>query len=225
MISYKLIRSSRKTIAIHITKEALVEVRAPLKTPKDYIDKFVISKQKWIESHLSKIEQRVSEKALFELDYGDMVLLCGKLYPIEARDGNKIGFDYECFFIPPNMAKEHIKLSIVSLYKSIAEKLLKAKVANYSKQMRVKPSGVRISSAKTRWGSCSGKNSITFSWRLVMADEDVIDYVVIHELSHIWEHNHSPRFWLIVEDYLPEYREQRKKLKLLQEKLAVQNWD
>jgi predicted metal-dependent hydrolase len=225
MITYKLVRSNRKTIAIHITKNAILEVRAPLTTPKAYIDEFVMSKQKWIETNLSEVKQRLSEKASFVLDYGDNVTLYGKQYPLTAREGKLIGFDGECFYAPPDMANEHLKCSILLVYKTIAKRILKVKVFEYSKKMNVHPAGVRVSSAKTRWGSCSGKNSVTFSWRLIMADEDVINYVVVHELAHIREHNHSARFWSIVESFVPDYKDKRKKLKLLQEKLAVQNWD
>ncbi|MDR2568929.1 MAG: M48 family metallopeptidase, partial [Oscillospiraceae bacterium] len=75
------------------------------------------------------------------------------------------------------------------------------------------------------WGSCSAKKSLNFSWRLIMADEDVIDYVVVHELAHLIEMNHSVRFWAVVERVLPDYRERQKWLRELQRKLNVEDWD
>ena len=87
------------------------------------------------------------------------------------------------------------------------------------------PSAVKINGAKTRWGSCSSKKSINFSWRLIKADDDVIDYVVVHELSHITEMNHSPNFWAIVENILLDYRERKVKLKRLQKRLSMENWE
>ncbi|MCL2816165.1 MAG: M48 family metallopeptidase [Oscillospiraceae bacterium] len=99
------------------------------------------------------------------------------------------------------------------------------KVGKYAGFMNVKPAAVKITSAKTRWGSCSGRDNLNFSWRLVMADENVIDYVVVHELSHIKEHNHSPHFWKIVENVLPDYKERQNKLKQFQKQLIVQDWD
>ncbi len=91
--------------------------------------------------------------------------------------------------------------------------------------MEIIPTGLRITSAKTRWGSCSGKNSINFSWRLIMADEKTIDYVIVHELAHIKQHNHSSDFWKIVESTLPNYNQEKEKLKILGEKLSKENWD
>ena len=225
MIPYKLIRSRRKTVAIHITKEAAVEVRAPLKMANADIDKFVSSKEKWLETHLTQREQINKEKNSFVLNYGDMTLLRGKMYYICARHGTNAGFDGGCFYLPPDLNPATIKQTIVQIYKNMAELIIKNKVSEYSKRINVTPASVRITNAATIWGSCSGKNSINFSWRLVMADDDVIDYVVAHELAHILEHNHSPRFWAAVEKIMPDYKVRQNKLKLLQKQLAVQDWD
>ena len=84
---------------------------------------------------------------------------------------------------------------------------------------------VKINSAKGRWGSCSGKNSLNFSWRTVLASDDAIDYVVVHELAHTIEHNHSSRFWNIVEKTLPDYRRRESEFKALSDRLARENWE
>ncbi|MCL2068918.1 MAG: M48 family metallopeptidase, partial [Oscillospiraceae bacterium] len=80
-------------------------------------------------------------------------------------------------------------------YIAKAKAYIPARVTHFSKLMNVTPIAVKINGAKTRWGSCSGKKSLNFSWRLIMADDDVIDYVVVHELAHITQMNHSVRFW------------------------------
>lgn len=98
-------------------------------------------------------------------------------------------------------------------------------VFDFAKQMNVMPSAIKINGAKTRWGSCSSKKSLNFSSRLVMAKDDVVDYVVIHELAHITEMNHSSRFWAIVEGILPDYKERQARLKALQKKLSLEDWD
>ena len=225
MIPYKLVRSRRKTVAIHITKDATVEVRAPLKMPKAEIDRFVTEKEKWIETHLTRRKKLNNEKDLFTLNYGDIIFLRGKTYYIRVRDGTNAGFDGECFYLPPNLNLDTLKRTVVQIYKKMAHPIIKNSVSQYSKRMNITPAAVHITSAKTRWGSCSGKNSINFSWRLVMAGDDVIDYVVVHELAHIKEHNHSLRFWAIVKSVLPDYKDRQKELKLLQKQLTVQDWD
>ncbi|MDL2258480.1 M48 family metallopeptidase, partial [Eubacteriales bacterium OttesenSCG-928-K08] len=85
-------------------------------------------------------------------------------------------------------------------------------------------SGVKITGAKTQWGSCSAKNSLCFSWRLVLVPQALIDYVVVHELAHTIEHNHSPRFWAIVAGVFSDYKELKKQLGLQAAALALEDW-
>jgi len=224
MINYTLIRSKRKTIAIYI-RNGGVEVRAPLKMPKRDIDKFVASKEKWIKSKLALSNEQTEKRERFSLDYGDTVLYRGRQYPITAKEGIRVGFDDEHFYMPPNLKPEQIKSACVQIYRMLAKRDLTNKVIDYSKQMSVKPIAVKINGAKTRWGSCSAKKSLNFSWRLIMAADDVIDYVVVHELAHITEMNHSTRFWAIVESVLPDYMERKKKLKELQSRLSGEDWE
>jgi len=117
------------------------------------------------------------------------------------------------------------KAARIQAYKQRAKQLLPEKTAAFTARMGLKPRAVKINSAKTRWGSCSAQKNINYSWRLVMAEDDVIDYVVVHELAHLREMNHSPRFWAIVAGVLPDYRERQKRLKLLQKRLADEDWD
>ncbi len=225
MTDYHLIRSKRKTIAIHITKDAAVEVRAPLKVTKSEIDRFVASKQEWIDTHLALCKQSVQNKSVFQLNYGDTVLLQGRAYSIVVTDGNRAGFDGESFFMPPGLSTDEIKHAVIQIYKMVAKNVFTQKGLDYAKQMDVTPTAIKVNGAKTRWGSCSGKNSLNFSWLLVMADDDVIDYVVVHELAHIKEHNHSAKFWAVVADILPDYKQRQSKLKQLQKRLINEDWD
>lgn len=83
------------------------------------------------------------------------------------------------------------------------------KVRHYSTIMGLRPTGIRITSARTRFGSCSGKNSLCFSWRLMGYPEEAVDYVVVHELAHIVHKNHGPDFWALVGQYMPDYKRRR----------------
>jgi predicted metal-dependent hydrolase len=100
-----------------------------------------------------------------------------------------------------------------------ANSVIPQRVEYYSKIMQVIPAKVKISSAKSYWGSCSGKNVISFSWRIIMASDKTIDYVVVHELSHIKQHNHSKKFWAEVEKIIPKYKDCKKELRELQRKI------
>ena len=224
MTEYTLKRSNRKTVAIHIIDGA-VEVRAPLKMPKHDIDHFVVSKEKWIFGKLADSLERATQRENFRLGFGDEIIYRGKQYPILEKQGDRIGFDNKCFYMPPGLEPEQIKYACVQIYRLLAKRYLTEKTNEYAKRMSVTPVAVRINSAKTRWGSCSSKKSINYSWRLIMAGDDIIDYVVVHELAHISELNHSTRFWALVAGMLPDCNERRARLKELQRKLAVQDWD
>jgi len=224
MIPYTLIRSKRKTIALHI-RNATLEVRAPLRVGIHEIEQFITSKMDWITDKLAQSAERIANQKSFSLTYGSMVFYRGGSYPIIARDGKQSGFDGECFYIPPGLNPEQVKAICMQIYSSLAKNHMPEQVWLYAKKMALMPTAVKINGAKSRWGSCSSKKSINFSWRLMMAEDDVIDYVIVHELAHLREMNHSPRFWAIVESALPDYRERKIKLKNFQKKLSIENWN
>jgi len=224
MIPYTLTRTNRKTIALHVRNGAL-EVRAPFKAPVRDIEKFVASKEKWITGKLAVSNERLAQRENFSLTYGDMVTYRGKEYPITAKDGNRAGFDGARFHMPPGLMPDQIKAVCVQVYRLLAKRDLTNRALHFAERMSVMPTAVKINGAKTRWGSCSTKKSLNFSWRLIMAKDDVVDYVVVHELAHIMEMNHSERFWAVVESVLPDFRERQGELKALQRRLGAEDWE
>ena len=103
-----------------------------------------------------------------------------------------------------------------------AKEILPQRAAHFAGQMGVAPAQVKVTGARARWGSCSSKGNLNFSWRLMLAGAPEIDYVVVHELAHLREMNHSPRFWAVVEAALPDYKQRRLRLKQLQAALMGQ---
>ena len=95
----------------------------------------------------------------------------------------------------------------------LAKEYLPERVDYYSRLMNVKPTGIKITSAKKRFGSCSGINSICFSYYLMLYPKEAVDYVVVHELAHIRHHNHSKDFYSFVSEFMPDYKEREKLLK------------
>ena len=224
MTGYTLTRQHRRTVAIHI-RDGGVEVRAPLKTPKRDIDRFVASKERWIEEHLALSQANAERREAFSLNYGDTVILRNREYPVVAKAGSRAGFDGEHFHLPPGLTAEQIGSDVVRIYRGLAKTHLTERAAYCAKRMNVSPSAVKVNGAKTRWGSCSAKKSLNFSWRLMMADDALIDYVIVHELAHITEMNHSVRFWAIVAGVFPDYRARQKQLRDLQRRLAAEDWE
>ena len=170
MIEYELVRSKRKTLAVQVTREGRVIVRAPLRLAKYRIERFVAEHTDWIARALADQQSRRAAHP----------------EPDEAKQAELI---------------RRAKIE------------LPPKVQHYAQLMNLYPAGLKITSARTRFGSCSGKNSICFSWRLMDYPEPAIDYVVVHELAHRREMNHSKAFWKIVEQYKPNYKWSKRWLK------------
>jgi predicted metal-dependent hydrolase len=223
-MEYKLTRMNRKTIGIYIQKDASVEVRCPSSMSKRAIDEFVASKQKWIEEETAAVKRRNEKKQAFKVETGCHLRLMGKTYPLVEVQGSSIGFDGERFYAPPGLPAQKIKEGIIALYKKQAKNCIEFKVKRFAELMGVEPQGVKINSASTRWGSCSGKNSLNFSWLLIMAHEKCIDYVVVHELAHTLRHNHGKEFWSIVEGIIPDRKKQEKMLRELHRELVNEDW-
>ncbi len=169
-MDYQLIRSKRKTLAIEITRDARLVVRAPLRCSQARIEQFLQEKQDWITLHLQKMQQR--------------------------RENH-----------PEPTPEEEARL------RKKARDLLPGLVARYAAQMNVYPTGITITGARTRFGSCSPKNRLSFSFRLMDYPMDAIEYVVVHELAHILHKNHSAAFYAEIEKILPDWRERNKLLK------------
>jgi predicted metal-dependent hydrolase len=220
----KIKKSNRKTIAIHI-KNGEVEVRCPMRTSQRQITDFVNSKKNWIEKHLASQLKNVEKREDFTVEYGSELSYLGKKYPIIATENKNCGFSDNAFRIPNNLENEDIKRFCISIYKNLAKIYLTKRTVEFSEKMDTTFKTVKITSAKTRWGSCSSKKSINYCWRLIMADSDVVDYVIVHELAHTFEFNHSESFWRIVENIIPNYKELKFKLKELQSKLNTENWE
>jgi len=223
MVSYVLTRSKRKTISIQITEKGVM-VKAPTNCPIGEIEGFLQKKSDWISKNLAQMQQRADKKAAFSLNYGSDILLFGNNYPIVARQGIRTGFDSNCFYMPPGLTPDAIRNCCIKVYKILAKKCFTDRVYHFSQMMGVVPTAVKVNSAKTRWGSCSSAKSLNFSWRLAMAGDTIIDYVIVHELAHIYHMNHSPKFWATVEAVIPDYKACRAGLKELQQKLSQEDW-
>ena len=218
MISYTLIRTKRKTVAIQVKSDGSVAVRAPQRLAKRKIDRVVQQKEGWILAHQQQMQQRQQVQESFCLSDGRLPLLGGWL-PITYTD-TKTPFCSQgtCFLARGEEAE--LWEQAERLYRSIAREQLERRVADYANRMGVHPTGLRITGATGRWGSCSGKNSLNFSWRLILAPEHCVDYVVVHELCHILHHDHSTAFWQEVENWFPDWQQCREQLG----QLARQPW-
>jgi len=207
---YIVVRSSRKTIALVIDSEANLIVRAPNNIKDSEIADFVKKKRHWINDKQHQVSTFAEKHSPVIFETGENFLYLGDEYTILRSKESKICFSGTNILIP-----ENFNLSdVLSWLKEVASNIIDERVSRYSSLMGVTYSSIKLSEAKARWGSCSSKDSLNFAWRLIMCPISVIDYVVVHELSHITYKNHSASFWARVKTVLPNYKEQQDWLKL-----------
>ena len=216
----KLVRSRRKTIALIIERDSSLTVRAPMRVSSDAIEAFVHEHAAWILRKQDAIKAVVDIPSRQYVD-GETFLFLGSSYDLKLVRPQRPSLNFDSGFYLSYTAQKKGAQVFTRWYKERALDVISARVAEFAKQYGFSPKQVKISSAKTRWGSCSPDGTLNFTWRLVLAPLDVIDYVVVHELAHLRVHNHSQKFWRVVESILPEYKIQRKWLRVHGEKLTL----
>ena len=207
---HKLIRSRRKSIALMISHDATLVVRAPLGVSLDTIQGLVRQKRQWIETKLREASKHSPAQKKTFTD-GEEFLFLGEKHPLKICDDKEIRLAGDLFFPKQFLKKAEAKM--IYWYKEKAIETIAESANHYSQISGWKFKTINITSANGRWGSCSSTGSINFTWKLIMAPLEIVDYVVVHELAHITEKNHSSRFWNKVQSILPDYKARRKWLK------------
>jgi hypothetical protein len=217
---YRIIRSRRRTLSLEITAEGELVVRAPLRASESWILALIEEKRAWIEKKVAEAKNRPAPgKRRFEAS--DEFLFLGKTYALEVLAGSDTAVTLgDRFYIGDRRLPECRNL-LIAWYVQKAKEILPARVAGIAAILDYVPKKIRISDAKRRWASCSSTGTLSFSWRLVLAPPEVIDYVVVHELVHLRQPDHSDRFWKKVGEAMPGYSEHRRWLRENERMLAL----
>lgn len=204
IIKYNIKYSNRRTIAIVITSNKEVIVRAPKIATKEEINRFVNSKSRWINEKLSMLNNRRSLPC-------DIILFLGKETKVKFNIKENISKSYvvknENEIIINSKNKEKSMEALEKFLKEETLKLSKLRVNYYEKYFNIKPQKISVRKVKSRWGSCSYTNNLNFNSKLIMAPLKVFDYVVIHEMCHMVIKNHSKNFYNLVKGIIPNYKE------------------
>ena len=225
-VSYTLQRSRRRrrTIQLQVNQEEGIKLLVPDNMQQRDIQKFLESRTDWIIQHMYILEHKENsrkwhngEKIPFrgkELTLGIDIAPAG-IYDrfkhstaIKSLEGDEIRIKLRVGVKPDEISQE-VAETIYKWYRQEALIYLKDRIATWAEITGWQPSRVRISDARRRWGSCSNKKSINLNWRLILLPDELSDYVLVHELAHIKELNHSRNFWKYVESILPDWRERR----------------
>jgi hypothetical protein len=198
-----------KAIAIRV-KGKRVTIKVPFFINNNLIQQLVNKKLSWIKKQLNIQSKFLPlEKKLYIND--EKFLYLGKYYKLKILKNKKYSVNIEGDFLQVNVKNELNILKVKKLLKEwFREKsfiYFKKETYNYAKINNLKINSVKVREYKARWGSCSNKGDISFNWRLIMAPPKIIEYVIIHELMHLKEHNHSPKYWNYVKSLYPNINE------------------
>lgn len=202
-----IIRSKRrKTLALAVAN-GKVSVRMPAKMAKHHAERFIVQKTAWIQQKLA-LHPAISKKQFLD---GETFLFMGQQVFLTLNTGssqNCIRLNGEQLLVElktkaPSQAV--ISKHITAWYKQQAEQLLQTRCHALSKITGLSPRTITVKTYKARWGSCTRTGDIQLNWKLIMAPQTVIDYVIIHELCHLQQHNHSAAFWQLVKNFCFDY--------------------
>lgn len=222
MVSFRLERSRRKSIGFLVGADGLV-VRAPNWVPLREVDAAVQEKGGWIVAKLQQFKERQTEQfqKAIEWRHGAEVPFLGRtvqLCVLERGVGRVHGQDLAPeqvlpVTVPPGASVTQVRDAAQVWLKRQAKALFEARLHHFAPLLGVRWQKLSLSSASTRWGSARTDGHIRLNWRLIHLPISQIDYVVVHELAHLREMNHSPRFWETVGEVMPDYAERRKALR------------
>lgn len=212
-IKYQIKYSARKTISIIVERDRSVIVRAPLDTSEEIIEREVRKRKKLLQEKIEHNQKYPFPKPAKEFVSGETLLYLGKHYKLYVTENPKEGISFDSkFFIGKTNQQEANRLFREWYIKSATE-IIVPKAKEIAKQLGVVYKKINVLDLKYRWGSCTPKDNIHFNWRIIKAPMTVIEYIIVHELTHLLEANHTPEFWNHVAVLQPEFTKSKDWLK------------
>jgi predicted metal-dependent hydrolase len=219
-ISYLLERRSRRTVGLKITTEGLV-VHAPRRIFEFQLNQILQEKSNWILSKLQAREANQIEK--IEWVDGEHLLYLGQdiVLKLVADIKKSTRFEHNALIVHAPEANMHSACSrmVLMWYKKQAMQDFARRLEILSAKLGVPTPPLTLSNAQSRWGSCNSRGEVRLSWRLVQAPPNIINYVICHELAHLKQMNHSPKFYAVLESLFPNHKAAEKELKILSPQL------
>jgi len=217
-ITYTLRRSFKaRRVRLEVRQQTGLTVIVPRSYPISQLYGLLKSKERWISRNLQRFSKSQSLSAPKELKYGDTVPYLGQdleLVKQENHHGDSIVLEGNKLAISPDLSNNGLlESALEQWYRIEAARLINERTTKLGSQMGISYKRLVIRGQKTRWGSCSHKKNLSFNWKLIIAPEPVVEYVIIHELIHLKEMNHSKKFWELIAQYCPGWREHKKWLK------------
>lgn len=221
-MNYTLIRTDRRTLNMKLTPEGEIIVRAPKRCPVKYIDGFVQSHADWIRRNRNLLQERRQARDSVMLRDGEALQLCGMPLRIRIETHVLASIRGDQLILPAGKI-DWIREDLIDLMKTHGLPLLRERLNHWSRRMGISYDSLKTSTARHRWGSCDRHGVIRISVFLLLAPAELIDYVLVHELSHCRYLNHGAEFWALVETMIPDWKERRARLRTYQYDPLVQS--
>lgn len=208
-VYYYIVEKKKKNISIKINKDGELIIYSPIGISCSYIQNLLLEKQEWIIKNIDNIKNNYYNN-------NNKVVFLGNEYikKVELSNIDKIYIDKNSIYIKSKVIDEnYINKIIKEWYINQADIVLNSRVKELSKKNNLIPSKIIIKDQKSRWGSCNSKKEIRLNWRLILMPYDIIDYIIVHELCHLKQMNHSKAFWCLVEGIIPNFKDAEKWLK------------
>lgn len=214
-MDYKIIRSKRSTIALQVNNDTTLTVKIPYGVSMGYVERFIEEKRNWIEKKQAQYKEVKSKHKPKQFTEGEEFLFAGRAYPLEIVSGSKakIALTADRKLRITEKCLDAPKHYIEWFYKQFAKKHINERTREIADAFGYKYTSIKINSARTRWGSCSMRGNLNFSWRLIIMPPDMIDYVIVHELVHLEIKDHSRRFYARMSELMPDHKRREKWLK------------
>jgi predicted metal-dependent hydrolase len=203
----RILRSNRQSLSLQVTQSGEVIVKAPRFLPGFLIQQFLHTKTAWITQALQKVQNKQKKGKTYK--EGETFLYLGKPYTLQLIGGITISLQENALFFPKVLLFRAQK-ELTDWYMRQAKELVMQRLVYHAEKMEVSYKAVLFSDTKSKWGTCFADNSLQFNWRLIMTPLMVLDYVVIHELTHVTHKNHGDSFWRRVRLFTPAYKQHRK---------------
>jgi predicted metal-dependent hydrolase len=208
-ITYDVVYSKRRTISLIVERDNRVIVRAPEGTSGERIERVIENKKLWLFEKTQHPRKYPLRKHRKEIVSGESVLYLGHHYPLEIVDEDLPGLEFSASFRLPKALASQASTLFEAWYVRRAKALLGRRANRLARSLGVQYNKLLVSDLKYRWGSCTPKDNLNFNWRILKAPIFVIEYLIVHELAHLLEPNHTQRFWNIVAVQVPKHLEAR----------------
>lgn len=216
-IDYVLIQAKRNSIRLSVNESGDVRVYAPKTMRLRDIDAFVADHRADVQAMAGRVQQRREAfEAGHPLEDGAQLLVLGRPVTLRVSVAGKKSarlVDDQLVLAAPETDRATLRALIRKALSEEALKEIRRLIAVHAPELRVQPGRIAIREQKSRWGSCSDRDNLNFNWKLMLAPPEALEYVVVHELCHLIEFNHSARFWRLVESRMPDYELPKKWLK------------